>query len=48
MALLDEHKSMFENNTSFEEAKDYILGFYETISNQKRFESQIISQARVK
>jgi hypothetical protein len=48
MAALDECEILFDNPREFEVAKDYISNFFDILVNNKKFENQILNQARTK
>ncbi|MCH4822211.1 hypothetical protein ML462_03410 [Gramella lutea] len=48
-AILDEieaHKEYFENNGEYDSVYDYIEGFFEILTNEKRFQSEILDMVR--
>lgn len=48
LAALDECESIFDNPNEFSTAKNYISNFFNIIVNDRKFENQILNQARTK
>jgi hypothetical protein len=46
--IIEDCKPMFDNDNEYEEAKDYIQGFYEILINEAKFSKQIVEAARTK
>ena len=46
MAQVDACKSEFEHENEFKVARDYIADFFKVISDDKKFQSQILKKAR--
>lgn len=47
-SVIEAYKSLFENSKNFEEARDYILDFYAIMDDDRKFNNDIVSQARTK
>ena len=48
LAIFNTYESFFYDKKEFDKAKQFILDFYEVISNEKSYQDKIISQARTK
>lgn len=46
LSIIDSHESLFENIKEFENAKEYIISFFEIIENDKEFNKEIIKNLR--
>jgi hypothetical protein len=48
MAIMEEHKSYFENEDEFQRCKKYILGFFNILSDPTKFKSEILDKSRLR
>jgi hypothetical protein len=48
MAIIEEHKSYFEDETEFQRCKKYILGLFNILSDPTKFKSEILDKSRLK
>ena len=48
MAIMEDHKSYFENDDEFQISKKYILEFFNIISDPAKFKSEILDKSRTK
>lgn len=48
MAILEDHKTYFENPGEYEKCKKYILGFFDILADPDRFKSEILDIRRDK
>ncbi|WP_339650498.1 hypothetical protein [uncultured Maribacter sp.] len=48
MAIIEDHKSYFEDEAEFQRSEKYILGFFNIISNPAKFKSEILDKSRLR
>jgi hypothetical protein len=48
MAILEDHKTYFENPDEYEKCKKYILGFFNILADPDKFKSEILDNRRDK
>ena len=46
LSIIDSHKSLFENEKEYENAREYIQSFFEVLENDKAFNNEIIKNLR--
>ncbi|ALM08199.1 hypothetical protein SB49_10580 [Sediminicola sp. YIK13] len=48
MAILEDHKTYFENPDEYQKSKKYILGFFDILADSDKFKSEILDNRRDK
>jgi len=43
MEIIDNHKLLFENEKEFENAKEFILSFFNILENDKEYNKRVIN-----
>jgi len=48
LELLDEYQSFFSDPKEFDVAREFVMGFFEVLENDKKFQRLIVDRARTK